>query len=229
MEANLTTLFVMGAGTDVGKTFVTVGLICALRRHGRAVMAIKPVASGLDMENWEGSDTGILLAALGLELSAANADAISPWRFQAPLSLDMAARREGRRIDFGALVGLCRTAAEACDDALLIEAAGGVMSPLDETHTMLDWAVALGAPALLVVGSYLGAISHALTALDALKRRDVRVRAVVVSETLGSPVVLNDTVATVQRFARSVPVVGLPRLSAPDEEHPALDNLAGLL
>jgi len=60
-----------------------------------------------------------------------------------------------------------------------------------------------------VTGSYLGAISHTLTALDSLFRRDMNVLAVIVSETPGSGVELGDTVAAISRFAE--PVIGLPR------------------
>ena len=79
---------------------------------------------------------------------------MSPWRFAAPLSPDMAASRERRSIPFDALVAHCRAASER-RGVTLIEGIGGVMTPLDAEHTVLDWIAALGAPALLVVGSYL--------------------------------------------------------------------------
>jgi dethiobiotin synthetase len=103
------------------------------------------------------------------------------------------------------------------------------MSPLDESHTMLDWAAALDAPVLLVAGSYLGALSHSLTALDALSRRGLKIPAVIVSETPGSTVDLTDTLASLQRFAGPIPCIGLPRLSGPARDHPAFKRLAGLL
>ena len=46
-----------------------------------------------------------------------------------------------------------------------IEGVGGIMVPLDRKHTVLDWAKALGLPLIVVAGSYLGTISHTLTAL----------------------------------------------------------------
>ena len=64
-------------------------------------------------------------------------------------------------------------------------------------------------PLILVTGSYLGTISHTLTALDSLFRRDMNVLAIIVSETPGSTVPLDDTVATIARFAD--PVIGVPR------------------
>jgi len=83
------------------------------------------------------------------------------------------------------------------------------MVPLDAERTILDVMMALQLPLILVAGSYLGTISHTLTALDALYRRGVRVMATIVSETPGSAVTLDDTVAAIGRYAD--PVIGLPR------------------
>ena len=106
-------------------------------------------------------------------------------------------------------VGVGRDAIAPRDGALLIEGVGGVMAPLDARHTVLDWMAALDIPLVLVAGSYLGTISHTLTALDSLYRRDMNVLAIIVSETPGSTVPLDDTVAAIARFAD--PVIGLPR------------------
>ena len=55
-------VFITGAGTDVGKTFVAAGLVQALRRAGREVFALKPVVSGFDPAAAADSDPGVLLA-----------------------------------------------------------------------------------------------------------------------------------------------------------------------
>ena len=84
---------------------------------------------------------------------------------------------------------------------LLIEGVGGVMVPLDEHRTILDVMMALRLPLILVAGSYLGTISHTLTALDSLFRRDMNVLAIIVNETPGSTVPLDDTVAAIARLS----------------------------
>lgn len=205
----MTTVFVTASGTDVGKTFVTLRLIAELTRAGLGVRALKPVASGFDTADIGSSDTAKLLVAQGLRIDAANLDAVSPWRFTAPLSPDMAAARERRNVPFDALVDFCRTPHDA--DITLIEGIGGVMAPLDATHTVLDWIAALEAPALLVVGSYLGSLSHSLTAAGALEQRSVAVAGVVVSESLEQPVDADETAATLARFLAPTPIRVLPR------------------
>jgi dethiobiotin synthetase len=225
----MTALFITATGTDIGKTFVTAGLIRALRHAGRTVEAAKPVISGFTMDTLGASDTGVLLSALGRALNAQEAERLSPWRFKAPLSPDMAAEAEGTAVDFDALIADSRGRIAAARDVLLIEGVGGVMVPIDDRHTVLDWMAALGLPVLLVAGSYLGTISHTLSAVDVLTRRGLRVAALVVSETPGSTVGLESTLATLRRFVPAdVEILGLPRLAA-GEKHSAFDRLAGLV
>jgi len=138
----MTTIFVTSSGTGIGKTFVTLRLIAELKASGKRVQALKPVASGFDAARPGDGDTGALLRALELEPTAANLDAVSPWRFAAPLSPDMAAARERRTVPFDALVAHCRAAGRR-GDVTLIEGIGGVMVPLDAEHTVLDWVAAL--------------------------------------------------------------------------------------
>ncbi|MBV9509585.1 MAG: AAA family ATPase, partial [Caulobacteraceae bacterium] len=71
-------LFVAGAGTDVGKTFVACGLIRALRARGAAVDALKPVVSGFDPADWAASDPGCLLRALDRAPTLEALETLSP-------------------------------------------------------------------------------------------------------------------------------------------------------
>jgi len=88
---------------------------------------------------------------------------------------------------------------------------------------------ALGLPVILVVGGYLGTISHTLTALDVLAKRGLRIAAIVVSEKDNDTVPLDDTVASIARFAGGVEVIGLPRLPGGLTQHPAFGRIAALL
>jgi dethiobiotin synthetase len=223
-------VFVAGTGTDIGKTFVTTALIHTLRRCAKPVEALKPVVSGFDAARASESDPGILLTALGQPTTIASLVRIAPWRYAASLSPDMAARREGTALDFPALLRFTRGRIEAATGTLLIEGVGGIMVPLDDEHTTLDWMAALDLPVLLVAGSYLGALSHALTALAALDQRKLRVSAVVVNESPGSGVDVAETAVTLRRFTpRPTEIFALPRLPSAETPHPALHRIADLL
>lgn len=210
-------LFVTSTGTGIGKTFVTAGLIRHLRAQGRAVEAVKPVISGFDPAQAEESDTGLLLAALGRPVNEAEIARVSPWRFAAPLSPDMAAAREDRALDVDALVRFSRDALAAPADAVLIEGVGGIMAPLDRAQTVLDWMGTLDVRLLLVAGSYLGAISHTLSAASVLRAQGRAPAMIVVSESEGSSVDLEETAGTISRFVRNIGIVALPRRSTAQE------------
>ena len=268
-------LFVAGAGTDIGKTYVTAALTRRLRAAGRPVLALKPLASGvppIDDPAFAASDTALLLAAQGLPVTAETVAACSPWRFSAPLAPDQAAAREGRRLTLDELIAWCvARLADAAGDAVsslhpnfhppphpevrgeaeprrsppgsamgpggllrgplarppqdegeggifqrqqpttvLIEGVGGLMSPVTDDATGLDWLKALRLPALLVSGSYLSAISHALTAVETLKAHAVPLAAIVVSESEGAPTP-PETVAEVIARRVTAPVAVLHR------------------
>jgi len=210
----VTAFFVTATGTDIGKTHVMCALITALRERGKAVEAIKPVSSGFDPKDAGGSDPGLILKALGRTITEETLTPISPWRFAAALSPDMAAAREGVTIDFDGLVQFTAQTVKTHQGTLLIEGVGGVMVPLTNKHTTLDWMAEAKLPLILVTGSYLGTLSHTLTAVEAVQRRGLRIAALVVNESEGSPVALDETVAVVARHCTSAAVVALPRSNA---------------
>jgi dethiobiotin synthetase len=203
--------FVTGAGTDIGKTWVSACLLRHWRLKGLAPEAIKPVASGYDPEHPEDSDAAALLRALGRPVTSETVEAMTPVRLRAPLSPDQAARREGAFISARSAALPCWGVIQTAAGPVLIEGAGGAMTPLNDSETMLDLALALRLPAIFVMGSYLGAISHALTGLAALKGRGVAVPLVLVNETLDSAVDLHETVATVTGHASGSAVLAIPR------------------
>lgn len=217
-------LFVTATGTDAGKTFVTAGLIRAARRTGRVVRALKPVVSGFEAGHPEGSDPAVLLEALGVPRTAGTIAEVSPFRFVAPLSPDMAAAREGRALGLDEVVSACRLVLGA-GHFTLIEGVGGIMVPLGPGVTMLDVMSALALPAVLVSPTGLGAISHLLTALDVLDRRGLTPSCVVFSETPGSTVSLEATIDTVSGFYARSNIVSLRRTLRLCETTAAFDHL----
>ncbi len=221
----MTAIFLTAAGTDAGKTFVASRLIRFLRARDETVDALKPIISGFDPARMGDSDSGRLLHALGLPLTEEELEDISPWRFAAALSPDMAARHENRLIVYEQVVSFCETAIEEAEGHLLIEGVGGVMVPLDNDHTVLDWITDLDLPTILVTGTYLGSLSHTLTAVEVLEAQDCDLCTIVVSETTASHVPLFETVATLTRFLPSIDVIALPQLG-PDEDHPAIEQIA---
>lgn len=190
--------FITATGTDIGKTFVTCALAYATGRP-----AYKPLISG-----FEGTDTDThrLIEAMG---GVSSPDDVSPWRYRAPLSPDMAAMAEGQAVPYDALVAWSRTRAAA--QPCFIEGVGGAMVPLTAEHTTRDWMRALNLPLILVAGSYLGSISHTLTALEALD--GMAVQAIILSESAQSTVSLEATRDSLARHTETLLVLQ-PRVSS---------------
>jgi dethiobiotin synthetase len=212
----MSTYFVTATGTEIGKTYVTCGLIEGLRRRNIAVAALKPILSGYDPAHAHDSDTGLILEALGKPVTEHSVTEISPWRFRAALSPDMAAAREDRPVNIDALIAMC-AAANWPDRITFIEGAGGLMSPLAPGFTNLDLIDAIDAHVLLVAGTYLGTISHTLTACEALKARGRDPTVIVLSESPSAPVTPSETARAIARFT-GIPIVIVTRNGAPPSE-----------
>ncbi|PVM83131.1 dethiobiotin synthase [Caulobacter radicis] len=203
----MSALFVAGTGTDIGKTHVACALIRALKARGVAVDAFKPVVSGFDPADPSSSDPARLALALG---DPAALPRISPRRYLAPLAPNLAARLEGDVLRIEDLAADCRAALAGEHELMLVEGAGGVMSPLTDEATNLDLIADLRLPVLLIAGSYLGTISHVLTALVALRARGATVAAIVMSESLDAPDLVQ-TADALAAFEHETPIFLAPR------------------
>jgi dethiobiotin synthetase len=209
--------FITATGTGIGKTFVTTALCSRLIADGKKVVALKPVISGYVAGDME-SDSLLILQACEQEITEDNIAKISPWRFAAPLSPDMAAQKEGKNISFPELVIFCTEHEKSDADILLVEGVGGVCVPLNEKYMVLDWIEKLeGWKVILVIGSYLGSISHTLTAMHTLAARNIRLHAVIISESEDSNVPLEETIDTLKNFLdKSVIIFKIPRQQKKD-------------
>jgi dethiobiotin synthetase len=166
------TFFITGTDTGVGKTVLTTLLVQFLREHGVNAAALKPICSG------NRDDARKIFAAMN---GALTLDEINPWHFRAPIAPLLAARREKKRVK------LSRVLAHACAmqkrfDALLIEGAGGLLSPLGANLNSRDLIVALRAKPIVVAQNKLGAVNQVLLTLEALpKNLQTKARVVLMS------------------------------------------------
>jgi dethiobiotin synthetase len=152
------TLFITGTDTGAGKTVLAVLLTRFLRERGVNAAALKPVCSG------GRADAHALHAVLKDTLTL---DEINPWHFRAPIAPLPAARKENRRVKLSEVLKHTR-ALQKCFDVLLVEGAGGLLSPLGEDFDSRDLISALCAAPIIVVPNKLGVVNHILLTLAAL-------------------------------------------------------------
>ncbi len=159
-------LFVAGTGTAVGKTQVACLIARTLALQGLRVGVYKSVASGSgDIDSDPDCDAARLWNAAGRPGRLRD---VCPQSFAAPLAPHLAARAEGKRIDSELLVaGLPIVAADS--DVVLVEGAGGLLSPLDDDLLCADLAAQLGLPLLIVAANELGVLNASLQTLSAAR------------------------------------------------------------
>lgn len=154
-------LFITGTDTGIGKTTVLSGIVAAVHRGGWKVGVLKPVETGCHP-----GPAGQPLPQDGVQLQyfsqcQLHLRSICPVALKEPLAPLVAARREGVSIDIDQLAE-AHAAVAATHDLTCIEGAGGLLVPISPGVTFADLAVRLDALVVVVVGSKLGAINHAL-------------------------------------------------------------------
>jgi dethiobiotin synthetase len=179
-------LFITGTDTGVGKTFVACGILRDLRADGVRAGAYKPVCSGAEAGSggtlhWP--DVDALSEALGGKFSPAQ---ICPQCFTAPLAPPLAAAREGRHIDPSLLIS-GRDWWSGQVDVLIVEGAGGLLSPIGEGVSNADLARQLAYPVVVVAADRLGTINHTLLTVEAALARGLRVAGVILNRTNDPP------------------------------------------
>ena len=183
-------LFVTGTDTGVGKTVAAAALMH--RYRGSAPLCYwKPIQTGIEID-----DDTATVRRLG---ACADEEVFEQGvRLPKPVSPHLAARWAGRRIDLAELRGMLPRSDTSC----IVEGAGGVLAPVNESQTMADWMACLALPVLVVGRSGLGTINHTLLTLEALRTRRLRVAGVVM---IGEPNPENR--AAIEQYG-SVPVLG---------------------
>lgn len=151
--------FISAIGTDSGKSLISAILVEALRAD-----YWKPIQAG------EPGDTEMVKGLVSNEFSCFHEET---HRLKVAASPHAAAKFEHKALSTTDFV-LPET-----DNNLIIEGAGGLMVPLNDHEFVVDIAIALSAPIVLVCDLYLGSINHSLLSIDFLKRNHIPVKGIV--------------------------------------------------
>ena len=168
----MSTVLVTGTDTDVGKTYVSCLILRALAQAERQCAGLKPIASGCENTRdgkLANADALSLMACSSVKLSYAQTN---PYAFAPPIAPHIAARAAGINVELTHITAAVRAAEMRCDD-VIVEGAGGWLSPLAHALEHVDLAKALNTPVLLVVGVRLGCINHARLTVNEIVRSGV--------------------------------------------------------
>jgi dethiobiotin synthetase len=164
-------LFITGTDTEIGKTFVTAGLLRAWRRRGARVVGMKPIASGASgiQPPYRNADALELISAAAF---TGYYDLINPYCFPDATAPSIACG--STQIE---LAPIQKAYAQLVNShqRVLVEGVGGLCVPLSADLELIDLIRALNLDVLLVVGVKLGCLNHACLTLDKLISQGFRV------------------------------------------------------
>ncbi|HXF11322.1 MAG TPA: dethiobiotin synthase [Desulfuromonadaceae bacterium] len=153
--------FITGTNTGAGKTVLAALCVRALRRRHINATGLKPICSG-------GRDDARALAAAGD--GALSINEVNPWHFRPPIAPLLAARTEKQTILLSDVVAHI-SAVRRQFDVVVVEGAGGLLSPLGKNFDSRDLLLALRAQPIIVAPNTLGAINHLLLTVEALPKK----------------------------------------------------------
>jgi dethiobiotin synthetase len=200
--------FVTGTDTGVGKTTVTVRLMQHFASQGLKVLAMKPVASGCEWVagRWQNEDVIQLTAASNVQ---APPELVNPYCFQPAIAPHIAAAQAGVEIQLD-VIKTAYTALTELADVVIVEGAGGLLVPLNETQSMGDLLQALELPALVVVGMRLGCINHALLTRQVLEQQQIPFCGWVANQIDPGMNMQQENLQTLVNWLKQPPVLHLP-------------------
>jgi dethiobiotin synthetase len=168
-------LFITGTDTNIGKTYVSAGILTAFNNIGCSTLGIKPVASGCERMNDElrSQDTMTLMQHASIKLDH---DDITPFAFEPPIAPHIAAQEAGRILSVTAINEKIRHALHYPADVSVIEGAGGWHVPLNHSETMADFVIANQLEVILVIGIRLGCINHSLLTCQAMHSEGAKIK-----------------------------------------------------
>lgn len=170
-------IFIAGTDTEVGKTFITQALINAFLHHDKQIVGLKPIASGAERidQSWVNED-GEKIFALSRQ-SQGFADLqysdVNPLCFEPAIAPHIAAEEAGVSLSVAELNRLIQF---PDSEYLLVEGAGGWLTPLNQTETYADWVEQQQLDVILVVGMKLGCLNHAMLSVRDIERRGLKLR-----------------------------------------------------
>jgi dethiobiotin synthetase len=163
-------LLITGTDTDAGKTVLTTALAAYWRNHFRNLGIMKPIQSGV-------GDRELYSQLFSFNQSITE---MTPLYFEAPLAPPIAAAKENRDIDL-ALVWQTLQNLRMSRDFVLVEALGGLGSPVTAEFTVADLAAEWRLPTVLVVPVRLGAIAQAVANVALARQSRILLKGIVLN------------------------------------------------
>ena len=201
-------IFITRTDTGVGKTLVAAALALHLKKRGLSVGVMKPIETGVSPARDAQSDA----VRLGMIIESEEpVGAIRPYSFEPAVAPLAAAQLERQTINLEIIRKVYRLLSHRYEH-LIVEGIGGVHVPITGTIAVMDLIKQLRLPAVVVGRSGLGGINHALLTIEALRRKNISILALVLNRphSVRSAIsrIQERTTVDILRKQAGVPVLG---------------------
>ncbi len=202
-------ILITATDTGAGKTIITALLGLYLKAKGYDTGVLKPVETGCN------ETEGVLFpedgAFLNLYLSPdSSVEETTPFRFKLPLAPSVAASLEGKTLDYSRVVAFCKERLDSYD-ITLIEGVGGLLVPLTDDKMVIDLAIDLDIPLLIVSPDRLGTLNHTLLTVRVARAEGLNVCGVILNEvSMSSDISRETNIRELKRLLVDIPVVKVP-------------------
>ena len=178
-------IFITSTGTNIGKTYCTVEILKEMLHRKVLFNAYKPILSGFDIYNIKDSDSYKILKTNNKEPKIEDIKEISPWLFEKPIAPSIAAKKENKSLKYNDVLEWCL---KKSDNNIIniFEGAGGLLVPIEKIKTLLDLMKDLNSKVVLVVGNYLGSVSHTLSAIKNLQQANLQIINIIINENINN-------------------------------------------
>lgn len=175
-------IFVTGTDTGVGKTFVACAIVRSLKKADIDVGVMKPIESGLPKSGVPQDANKLMQAAACRD----DLNLVCPFRLKAPMAPVLSAEKEDIRIDMRVVRGAFKRLMNK-HELVVVEGAGGLLSPIWTGKTNASLIQAIDAPVILVAANRLGTINHILLTVEALEKRGIPPMAIILNDVNEGP------------------------------------------
>ena len=178
-------IFITSTGTNIGKTYCIVEILKEMLNRKVLFNAYKPILSGFDIYNIKDSDSYKILKTNNKEPKIKDIKEITPWLFERAIAPSIAAIKENKSLKYNDVLEWCL---KKSDNEIIniFEGAGGLLVPIEKTKTILDLMKDLNSKVVLVVGNYLGSVSHTLSAIQNLQHANLQIINIIINQNINN-------------------------------------------
>lgn len=188
--------FITSTGTNIGKTYCAVEIIKALIKKKIEVNPFKPILSGFNFRKIEESDSYKILRTIKKDIDIKDIKSITPWLFNNAMAPSLAAEKENKNLDYNQVFNWCLDKINYKNNKNsinIIEGAGGILVPIEKEKTILDLIIDLRIPVILVVGNYLGSVSHTLSVIKNIQISKINIINIIINQNNNCDLDIDDT------------------------------------